>query len=101
MARLTGSDQSWQKRMDADTLAEANVIKEDPTRLKGAKQAAKQLATDAEEKADAMKSVAKNPKDGSTSSSSAESSNKPTRKLASRVPVNSLIAGIPGVRKGS
>ena len=51
------SNDEWQAKEDARTLAQANVIKQDPDRLTSAKQAANVLAENAGEDAKAMKSV--------------------------------------------
>lgn len=56
---MTKEDKKWQARNDADYLAEAEVIKNDPTRLIAAKRAAIEIARERKENADAMKAVAK------------------------------------------
>ena len=58
MARLPASEKEWQKEMDANTLAEAEQIKSSPSRLKGAKQAAKRIVKEANSRAKAMQKVA-------------------------------------------
>jgi hypothetical protein len=50
-------------KWDAQTLAEANVIRSDPARLAAAQQAAQELAKEEAEKAAAMKKVAKQKSD--------------------------------------
>lgn len=52
---------------DAQTLAEAKVITQDPSRLEAAKQAAVKIAEREAEKVRAMKSVARSPRPRSTS----------------------------------
>lgn len=54
-------DKEWQREMDANTLAEAEQIKNSPSRLKGAKQAAKKIAKEADARTKAMKTVAGGP----------------------------------------
>lgn len=95
MARIT-EDKKWQGRMDADTLSEAKVIEEDNTRLKNAKVQAKVMADDAEEKADAMKSVANRGSKGSSDGPGQRSSSS-TKRPRAKAAVNSLTSGIPGV----
>ena len=56
---MTKEDKKWQARNDADYLAEAEVIKNDPARLIAAKRAAIEIARERKENADAMKAVAK------------------------------------------
>lgn len=48
----------WQATSDANTLAEANVILSDDSRLKAAKKAAKSLAKEAKERFEGMLKVA-------------------------------------------
>jgi hypothetical protein len=80
--------------MDAGTLAEANVIEGDKARMKAAQQKAGSMAEDKQEEASAMKDVAKPSGSGPAKSSGPS---KGSGKAPSRVPVNSLLAGIPGV----
>lgn len=57
--RQTAQDKEWQRESDAHTLAEAEVIKKSPGRLKGAKSAATKMADEAQKKATSLRSVAK------------------------------------------
>lgn len=59
MARLTASDKDWMAENDARTLAEAQVIRGDKNRLNKAVKKAKEMASDKEKEAKAMKRVAK------------------------------------------
>lgn len=49
----------WQKESDAHTLADAELIKSDPKRHAGAKQAATKLAAERKQTADSLTKVAK------------------------------------------
>jgi len=64
------SDPRW----DAQTLAEAEVIKSNPARLSAAQGAAAQLANQKREEATAMNKVAKKKTNGSTSRRTANDS---------------------------
>lgn len=57
MPHDTKSEAEWKAEMDANTLAEADVIKNDPKRLKAAAKAAKKLIADAEAKAKGFKVI--------------------------------------------
>lgn len=59
---MISEDKKWQMESDARTLAEAKQIMGDPKRLKGAANAAKQLAEDKMTEAKAMTQVAKKAK---------------------------------------
>ncbi len=52
------SDAEWQAHCDANTLAGAEEIKADPTRMKAAQAQAVKMAEDKEEEAKAMEKVA-------------------------------------------
>ena len=52
------NEKKWQRESDARTLSEAEQIKADKGRLKGATQAAKQMAQEAIKQAEAMKRIA-------------------------------------------
>ena len=52
------SDAEWQAHCDANTLAGAEEIKADPTRMKAAQTQAIKMAEDKEEEAKAMEKVA-------------------------------------------
>lgn len=56
------SDKEWQARSDAEALARANRISEDPKRLAAAKAAASKLAEEEKKDAAAMSKVAKGQK---------------------------------------
>ena len=55
---LSADEKKWKAESDARTLAEAEVIKKDESRLAAAQEAAKSLVKDAKEEADSMKDVA-------------------------------------------
>jgi len=55
-------DKQWQKEYDARTLADAEEIRSNASRLKGAKQAAKSMAKETAAKAKAMEKIAQTPK---------------------------------------
>ena len=59
MAAMTAQDKRWQTESDARILADANVIRKTPNRLKAAVKEAKNMATDAKKQATAMSTVAK------------------------------------------
>jgi hypothetical protein len=52
------SDTQWQKESDAHTLAEAERIKADPTRMKGAQTAAKKILTEKQKEVNQMAKIA-------------------------------------------
>lgn len=56
---MTAEDKKWQAQNDVRTLAEAEVIKGDPDRMKAASDAAEDMAKEKQEEADAMRDVAK------------------------------------------
>lgn len=56
---IDAEEKRWQAESDARTLAEANVIREDPERMKAAQGAAKKMAEDEREQANAMSKVAR------------------------------------------
>ncbi len=56
--KMSKDEMKWCAQDDARTLAEAEVIKADPERLKRAQAAAKSMADEAEVKADAMEKIA-------------------------------------------
>ena len=62
MASLSADEKRWRAESDARTLAEANVITGDSTRLKAARAAAKRMAAEQMKYASAMQKVAKCPK---------------------------------------
>lgn len=53
------SDTQWQKESDAHTLAEAERIKSDPARMKGAQTAAKKMVTEKQKEVKHMEKIAK------------------------------------------
>lgn len=57
--KMTAQDREWQRESDARTLAEAEQIKSDKGRLRGATTEAKKMVKRDEERAKAMKKVAK------------------------------------------
>jgi pyruvoyl-dependent arginine decarboxylase (PvlArgDC) len=58
-SRMTKQDKMWRAQSDAGILAEAEVIKNDRTRLKMAASEAKRMADEAVEKAKSMTKIAK------------------------------------------
>jgi hypothetical protein len=59
MARMTEEERRWAAESDARALAEANVIRNDPSRLQAAQEAAKAMAAEETKKAAAMRTVAR------------------------------------------
>lgn len=57
-AKMSAEDKKWQAENDARTLAEAEVIKNDSSRLKAAQNAAKGMAKEKQDEASAMSNVA-------------------------------------------
>lgn len=55
---MTEEDKKWQAESDARTLAEAEVINGDATRLKAAIKAAADMAKEAKDESDAMSKIA-------------------------------------------
>jgi hypothetical protein len=96
---ITASDKEWRARMDAETLAEANVIEGDKTRLTAAKQKAGTMAEDKQEEASAMKQVVGNKGSSGGSSSSSRNTSPPKRPMTPKAAGSSLTAGIPGIGK--
>ncbi len=64
---LSAEDKKWRARSDANNLSEAEVIKQDPQRLKAAAEAAKEMADDQMKEAVAMSKIADWPLDYSKS----------------------------------
>jgi len=56
--KMTAEDKAWMAKEDARTLAEAETIKGDKSRMGAAKQAAASMADEAKKRADAMTVVA-------------------------------------------
>lgn len=71
MPTLTKDQQKWIRESDAHSLAEAERIKADPTRFKGAQSEAKKMAEATAKQAQALKKVA-----GKTSSKQPQKSKK-------------------------
>ena len=59
MPKMTKEEKNFQARMDAETLAMANEIKSNPSRLKEAKQAAKSMAKGAQSRVNELKSISR------------------------------------------
>jgi hypothetical protein len=59
MVVLSPDERKWQAENDARTLAEAEQIKEDKTRLEAAQSAAKRMLEEEEERTRAMRKVAR------------------------------------------
>ncbi len=59
----TPQDRRWRQENDARTLAEAEVIQTTPSRLAGAKKAAKRMAEEERKQAEAMTKIATGKKD--------------------------------------
>lgn len=57
MPRLSEEEKQWRAESDANTLAEAEVIRNDSARFKAAKAAAAKLTKDAEARADGFRVV--------------------------------------------
>lgn len=55
---VLAQQKDWQKEDDARVLAEAKQIQADPSRLKGAQEAAKKMSEDAAKRAKALGQVA-------------------------------------------
>lgn len=55
---MTAEDKKWQAEYDARTLAEAEAIKQDETRLNAAKEAAKTMVDEKQAEAEGMAKVA-------------------------------------------
>lgn len=55
---MAKSEKQYQQEYDAQTLAQAEQIREDPSRLKGAQGAAQRLNAQAQKEAEAMNKVA-------------------------------------------
>jgi len=59
MVKMTVQDKKWRAESDAHTLAEAEVIKSDRTRLGAAKREAKSMVTERQEQLNSIKKIAK------------------------------------------
>lgn len=57
-AAETAQQRKWREEEDARTLADANVIHDDPTRMREAARAAERIAKEERKRADAMTRVA-------------------------------------------
>ena len=66
------TEAEWQAQADANTLAEAEVIKGDEARLKKAQEAAKKIADEQRERAAAMSKVARQNKPANKVSKSSD-----------------------------
>ena len=55
---VVAQQREWQKEDDARVLAEAKQIQADPTRMKGAQEAAKRMSDEAAKRAKALGQVA-------------------------------------------
>lgn len=55
------TEQDWRKESDARTLAEAERIKNDPARMKGAQTAAKKMIEDQQKDLQSLLKVSKTP----------------------------------------
>ena len=58
MPTMTAQDKKWQAEQDARTLAEAEVVKRTPIRMRAATKAAKGMAEEERKKAVGMRKVA-------------------------------------------
>jgi len=86
-AQMTKQEKEWRAKDDARTLATAEVVRNDPTRLSAAKVAAKQMAEDEKEEARAMTRVA-NMRRTNTLSSSSDGDGEKKSKRAKPKPKN-------------
>jgi hypothetical protein len=77
-ATIAEQDRKWRQESDAKTLAEAEVIKSTPSRLSGAKKAAKRIAEEERKQAEAMTRIATGKKDTGADKSGGEKSKKRT-----------------------
>ncbi len=80
---LSANEKRWQAESDAHTLAEAERIKEDKSRLDAAAEAAKRMAEEETERAKAMRKVAGRGS-GNRSAGSAKKSKSTKRQPDSR-----------------
>ncbi len=61
-AKMSAEDRKWKAENDARTLADAEAIKIDRSRMTAARQAARRMAKEEQERATAMKKIAKHSK---------------------------------------
>ncbi len=54
---MDAQDRKWQAESDANTLAEAGIIRTDRGRMAGAKKAAKRMAAEQKKRADNLASI--------------------------------------------
>lgn len=79
--KLTAREKRWQAEDDARTLANAEVVRNDPSRLVRAKNAARRIAKHEKEQAQAMTHVVNNVKGVSTLGDDKDKQNpKPKKK---------------------
>lgn len=71
------TDKQWRQEGDAQTLATAEQIRQDPSRLKGAQTAAQKLDDEARERANAMAKVANKKDPASQAAKTARTKRKP------------------------
>jgi hypothetical protein len=81
-AAMNREEKRWREEEDARTLAEANVIREDPGRMRGAARAAERIAKEERARAEAMTKVAGK----KTESSGSESNGKKRVKRSTQQP---------------
>jgi hypothetical protein len=64
MGNKIKTNADWQKESDARTLAEAERIKSEPSRLKGAQAAAKRMLSEQQKEAQALSKIASSSNQG-------------------------------------
>lgn len=79
--KLTAQDKRWRAEDDARTLATANVIQDDPTRLTAAKRAAIRIAKEEKERANAMRKVATKKGSGTTKTPPKKKTKKSSKEI--------------------
>lgn len=78
--QMTRQEKEWQAQDDAHTLANAEVVKNDPTRLSAAKSAALKIADEEKDRAEAMGHVSKIRKSKTLEGSGEQGEDKPKAK---------------------
>ena len=81
-SKLSAQERKWRAREDARTLAESELIKSDPVRLREAKREAARIAAEEEQKVNAMKAII-------------SKGEKPKKKKASKTPKKKKSASNP------
>ena len=82
--KINAQEKQWQRESDARVLAEAEQIRSNPSRLKGATAEAKVMAKRVQAEATNLNKVAKNPTASTKKASTAKKPATPARRSSSK-----------------